>query len=174
MSEQDQETAFLREIVRHDHTAEGDAVGEEIDRLEVQIRILRRAVFWMMGLTALAGLGLGYAAILSLDFPDNMWRFSRQFSVRVPSALALASVVCLLCFVGLGAVYRRQLNVQREKARRLGERLLVSQTGTGSGAGTMPTTPHAIESALSCINPDPARPTDGHRDHNLATKQPRR
>jgi hypothetical protein len=134
MSERDRETAFLRRIIRHDRTAESHSVGDEIDRLEHQIRILRRAVFWIAGLVALAGVGLGYAAILSLDYPDNVWRLSRQFGVRVPCALGLASLVCLLCFLGLGLVYRRQLNVQREKARRLSERLLVSQTGARAGA----------------------------------------
>jgi hypothetical protein len=133
MSERERETTFLRDIIRHEHSVESDAVGEEIDRLRRQIRVLRRAVFWMAVLTALAGVGLGYAAILSWDYPNNIWRISRQFGVRVPCALGLASLVCLLCFMGLGLVYRQQLNVQREKARRLGRRLLGSQTGAEAG-----------------------------------------
>ena len=134
MSERERETEFLRWIIRHDRTAESHAVGEEIDRLQGQVRVLRRAVVWIAGLAALAGIGLVYAAILSCDYPEDMWRFSRQFSVKIPCALGLASLVCLLCFMGLGVVYRQQLNVQRQKARRLGERLLTSQTGAGAAA----------------------------------------
>jgi hypothetical protein len=134
MSERERETAFLRWIIRHDPTAESHAVEEEIDRLQNQVRVLRRAMVWILGLAALAGIGLLYAVILSSDYPDNMWRFSGQFSVRIPCALALASLVCLLCFMGLGVVYRRQLNVQRQKARQLGERLLTAQTGAGAAA----------------------------------------
>jgi len=134
MSERDRETAFLRWIIRHDGTAESHAVGEEIDRLQAQVLVVRRAMFWIEGLAVLAGIGLGYAAILSSDYPDDVWRFSRQFGVRIACALGLAALVCLPCFMGLGLVYRQQLNVQRQKARRLGERLLTSQTGAGAGA----------------------------------------
>jgi hypothetical protein len=134
MSERERETAFLRWIIRHDRTAESHAVEEEIDRLQGQVRVLRRAMVWILGLAALAGIGLLYAVILSSDYPDNMWRFSRQFSVRIPCALELASLVCLLCFMGLGVVYQQQLDVQRQKARRLAERLLTPQAGAGARA----------------------------------------
>ena len=139
MSEHERKTAFLREVISHDQTAESHQLGEEITRLHGHIRVLRRAVFWMVVLTALAVAGLGYAAILSWDYPDNMWRFFRRVGVKVPCALGVASLMSLLYFTGLGVAYRRQIDGQREKARRLAERLLTSGLGAGAGVSEFKT-----------------------------------
>ena len=134
MNDRERDTAFLREVIRHDCTDESHKVGEEINRLQGQIRVVHRAVFFMVVLTALAIAGLGYAVTLSLDYPDNLWRFSRHVGVKVPCALGFASLMSLLCLTGLGAAYRRQLDGQREKARQVAEKLLASQAGAGAGA----------------------------------------
>jgi hypothetical protein len=134
MSERERETAFLRAVISRDRTAESHQVGDEISRLEGQIRVLQRAALWMLVLTALAVVGLGYAVTLSWDYPDNMSRFSQHVGVKVPCALGLASLTSLLFFTGLGIAHRRELDGQREKARQLAEKLLASQLGAGSGA----------------------------------------
>jgi hypothetical protein len=152
MSEREREMALLREILSRDPTAESRQVEGEINRLQGQIRVLHRAVFFMVVLVALACVGLGYAAILSWDYPDNMWRFSRHVGVRVPCALGLASGACLLCFMGLGVVYRRQLNRQRENARRLARRLLASPGGAGPGGEQLDVLHNASQSSLEPPN----------------------
>jgi len=67
MSEHQREAGFLQGLISYHHTAESHKVDEEITRLKGQIRVLRRAVFWMVVLTALAVVGLGYAAMLSVE-----------------------------------------------------------------------------------------------------------
>jgi hypothetical protein len=134
MSEHEKETAFLQGVIRYDHTAEHQRLDEEITRLRDHLRVLRRAVFCMVMVSALAVAGLCYAAILSSDYPHNMWRFSRHVGVMLPCALGLASLMCLVGFTGLAAVYRKQLDGLREKARGLAERLLVSHLELRAGA----------------------------------------
>lgn len=134
MSEHEKVTAFLQGVIKHDRSAEHQRLDEEITRLRDHLRVLRRAVFCMIVVAALAVAGVCYAAILSSDYPHNMWRFSRHVGVMLPCALGLASMMCLVGFTGLAAVYRKQLDKLREKARWVAERLLASHRELRAGA----------------------------------------
>jgi hypothetical protein len=127
MNEHEKQTAFLREIIRYEDTAEHKKLDDEIMRLQRQLHVLQRAVYWMTLLAALAIAGLSYAVVLSTDFPHNASRFFAQVCVKAPCALGLASLVSLLCFAGLGVAYRKELNGRREDARRLAGKFLASR-----------------------------------------------
>jgi hypothetical protein len=129
MSEHQTDTAFLRECLLCDDTAERHQLGESITQLQRKQRCVRRAVWLMAVLAALAVVGLGYRVVLCADYPDNMGRFSAHFMNRASCALGLGSLICLVSFAGLGVAYRRELDQRREECRRLAEKLLQSRSG---------------------------------------------
>jgi len=135
MSEQQRETAFLRQLIAYDDTAERHKLEEGITQAQRDERCVRRAVWLMVLLAALAAVGLGYAAVLLGDYPHNMSRFVTHFLVKGSCVLGLASLISLLGFVGVGAVYRKNLGQRREECRRLAATLLESRLGR---PGTVP------------------------------------
>ena len=125
MSEHQRETAFLRHCLRYDESAEQQALDEKITQIQRDERCVRRAV-WLMGVaTALAAVGLAYAAVFIETFPQD----TSQLIVRIISALGLASIICLVFFVGLGMVYRMKLDQRREECRQSVMRLLEARLG---------------------------------------------
>ena len=124
MSEHEKDTAFLRLCILYVDSAERHQLEQGMSRLQRDGRSVRRAVWLMALLAGLALAGLGYAAVFVLDTPQNMTEFIRPFVVKAFCALGLGSLICLLAFVGLGAVYRRELNQRRDECRLLATRLL--------------------------------------------------
>lgn len=124
-SEHQREMAFLRHLMHYDDTDERHKLEEKLTRAERNERCARRAVGLMVVLTALAVVGLGYAALLLEDFPPN----TSQFVTRLFCALGLASLVSLLAFVGFWLVSRGKLDDQREGCRRLATRIVESRLG---------------------------------------------
>ena len=129
MSEHQRETAFLRQVIAYDDTAERLKLEERITQAQRDENCARRAVWLMVLLTALAAVGLGYAAVLLGDFPHNLSRFVSHFIVRVSGALGLASLVSLLAFLGVQVGCRKDLGQRREECRRLAIKLLESRVG---------------------------------------------
>ena len=125
MSDHQRHTKFLRDCIRYDESARRQELMEEIVRLQRDARCVRRAMWLMAILTALAVAGLGYPAILVENFSYN----TPQFIVNLICALGLASLICLLVFVGLGMAYRKKLDQRREECRQLVTRLLESRLG---------------------------------------------
>jgi hypothetical protein len=76
-------------------------------------------------LTALAVAGFGYAVVLIDNFPYN----TPQFIINIVSALSLASLICLVVFMGLRIVYRMKLDQRRKECRQLVTKLLDSRLG---------------------------------------------
>src|SRR4051812_10199565 len=119
MSEHEKETAFLRQCLLYHDTVERHELDETLSQLQGDERCLRRALWLMVVLTALAATGLGYCAVFSGDYPQNASRFMTQFMTKVFSVLALSSLISLLAFVGDWFIHRRRLDRRREDCRRL-------------------------------------------------------
>ncbi|MEO8427249.1 MAG: hypothetical protein ABI651_09080 [Verrucomicrobiota bacterium] len=129
MKARQRETAFLRQVILYDDTAERRELEERITQLECQAFCVRRAI-WLMAVTsALATAGLGYCAIFLADFPQNMTLFGTRVMVKAFFALGLGSLISLLAFGVLSLIYRKQLDQRREECRRLVARLLEARLG---------------------------------------------
>ena len=124
-SEHEKETAFLRHLIRYDNTADRDRLEERITQIQRDQRCVRRGLWLMAVLTAVAVTGLGYAVILLDDFPQN----KSQFIFKVFGALGLGSLISLLAFAGLWGAYRAELDRRREECRRLVTTLLETRLG---------------------------------------------
>lgn len=125
MSEYQKETEFLRRCILYDESAGRQELEEGITRIQRDARSVRRAV-WLMGiLTALALAILGYGVILVDNFPYN----TPRFIVNTICELGTGSLISLLAFMGVGMVYRRRLDRRREECRQLVARLLESRLG---------------------------------------------
>jgi hypothetical protein len=124
-SENHRETAFLRHLILYDDTAEGHKLDERITQIQRNEHAVRRAVWVMALLSAVAVIGLGYAAVLLEDFPQN----KSQLVIKMFSALGLGSLISLLAFVGLWIIYRAELKRRREECRRMVTKLLQSRLG---------------------------------------------
>ena len=125
MSEHQKHTEFLRHCLRYGESTEHQALEEKITQIQRDERCVQRAVWLMAILTALVVAGLGYPVILVENFPYS----APQFIVNLICALGVASLICLLVFVGLGMAYRKKLDQQREECRQLVARLLESRLG---------------------------------------------
>jgi hypothetical protein len=159
MSEHQRDMAFLRRVMAHGDTSERRQLEEEITQAERDERCVRRAVRLMAVLAALATVGLGYAAVLLADYPGNMPRFATHGLVKVSCALGLASLVSLLAFVALAAVYRKDLGKRREECRRLAAKVLEERLGrpvpgpAGQEAGPSSGEEHGSEAQVNGERP---------------------
>ena len=86
----------------------------------------------MAVLTGLSLVGLGYAAILPQDFPQNR----TQWVIRIFCALGLASLVSLLAFLAFWLSSRGKLDEHRERCRRLVTKIVESRLGKSSPASS--------------------------------------
>lgn len=125
MSEHERETAFLRQCIHHDESPGRRALEDRIIQIQRDERCVRRAVWLMALLVALAVAGLCYAAVLVDNFPYNI----PQFIIKMIFAVGVASMICLVVFVGLRMVYRMKLDQRREECRQLVTKLLESRLG---------------------------------------------
>ena len=125
MSEHQKETAFLRQCIRYDESHGRRALDDQITQIQRDERCVGRALCLMAVLTALAVVGLGYAAFLVENFPYNI----PHFVINSICAVGLASMICLVAFAGLRMVYRTKLDQRREECRQLVTKLLESRLG---------------------------------------------
>ena len=132
MSECEKDTTFLRECIVYADSAERHQLEESIAQLQRNARCVRRAVGLMALLMALATAGVCYSAVFLADYPQNMTQFMMLFVGKVFCALGLGSLICLLVFAGLGAVYSKELDQRREECRRVARKLLEARGGKPS------------------------------------------
>lgn len=125
MNEHQRETAFLRQCLLYHESTECRELEQGIAQILRDERCVRRAMGLMIGLLALALVGLGFVAVLLGDPGQSV----RVLLVKLIGTLGLASLISLVGFAGLGVVYRRELNGRREKCRRLAAALLESRLG---------------------------------------------
>ena len=128
MSEHQKDTAFLTQIISYDETDERRILAEHIARLQRDERCVRRAIWLMLLVTALALAGIGYGAVFRLH-PMNLTQFMTQLGIKVLSALALGSLISVVTFMGLGASYRSELAKRRDECRRLAAKFMESRFG---------------------------------------------
>src|SRR6185369_14270431 len=110
MSAHHRETEFLKHCIRYDDTEERHRLEERITQIQRDERIVRRAVWLMALLAALAMAGLGYAAVFIADYPLNLSQWTARLLVKLLCALGGGSVICLFVFLGLGAGFRSELD----------------------------------------------------------------
>jgi hypothetical protein len=125
MNEHQRETEFLRHCISYDESPECQKLDERLTQIQRDERCVRRAVWLMSVLAALAVAGLGYAAILFENFPQD----TSHLFIKIISAMGLASIICLVTFAGLSMVYRMKLNQRRGQCRQLVTGLLESRLG---------------------------------------------
>src|SRR4026207_1952740 len=123
MSEQQRDTAFLTRLISYDDSDERHNLAEKIARLQSGGRGGRRAAGLMVLFSALATAGISYAAVFLLH-PDNVMQFLDQPMIKVLSAVALSSWLCLLAFNALAVFYRMELARHREQCRCLAMKIL--------------------------------------------------
>jgi hypothetical protein len=128
MSEHQKDTAFLTQVISYDDTDERRRLAEHIARLQRDERCVRSAVWLMLLVTALALAGIGYGAVFRLH-PMNLEQFMTQSGIKMLSALALGSLICVVTFLGLGATYRNELAKRRDECRRLAAKFLEKRFG---------------------------------------------
>ena len=139
MTEHQRETAFLRQCILYDDTDERRKLEESIAQLQRNERCVRRAVWLMTLLVALAMAGLCYSAVCLSDHAQDMTQLMTQFISKAFCALGLGSLTCLVAFLGLGVVHRNKLDQRREECRRLATRVMESRLGKPRAAsGTAP------------------------------------
>lgn len=97
-------------------------------RSETEERCLRRAMWLMLWLTALAATGLGYSAVLLHQRPP----YETRIINHVLSVFGLAAFISLLAFTGVWLLCRHQLAARREEVRRLVMKLLAERSSNHS------------------------------------------
>ena len=129
MNHRERQTEFLRQCLLYDERSERHQLEEKLRQIQQNERCVRRAVWLMVLLAALAFAGLAYSAIFLEDFPGNIDGFMDQFITRLLSGLGLGAVICIPVFVGLEFLYRKQLDQWHEECRRLASELLETRLG---------------------------------------------
>jgi len=145
MSEHQKDTAFLTQLISYDETDERRNLAEHIARLQRDERCVRRAIWLMLLVTALALAGIGYGAVFRLH-PMNLEQFATQSGIKMLSALALGSLICVITFLGLGASYRSELAKRRDECRRLAAKFLEARFGAPQADSIPERTQRRIES----------------------------
>ena len=134
MSDSQRDTAFLRQCLGYDDSNERHQLEARITQAQCDERCVRRAVWLMALLTGLSMAGLCYAAVFLTHHPQNVSQLITPFFARVLCALGLGSLICMLVFMGLAMIYRKELDQSREACRRLTAKFLESRLGKPSGA----------------------------------------
>jgi len=125
MGDHQKHTEFLRECIRYDESARRQELMEEIVRIQRDARCVRRAVWLMAILIALAAFGYGYGTALVNNFPYNI----PQFIINTFCVLVVSWLISILAFAVLGIAYRMKLDRRREECRQIVTRLLASRLG---------------------------------------------
>jgi hypothetical protein len=122
MTEYQKQTAFLRRIMQMEDSDECRHLEKRITQALRDERCIQCATWWMALFTLLAAAGLAYGAALFANFPYN----ESQVVTKVVCVLGLASLICLVTFLGLLMNYRIRMNRLRDECRRLVIRVLES------------------------------------------------
>ena len=124
MTEHDKDLTFLRRCILHDDSAERHNLEESITHLQSKERSVRRAIWVMTLFIGLALAGLCYSLVCMPELPQTTSQFMTQFISKVFCVLGLGSLMCLVAFLCLGMVYRKELDQLRDECRRLATKLL--------------------------------------------------
>jgi hypothetical protein len=92
-------------------------------------RCVKRALRLASLLVVLAVVGLAYWGMFLAGSPSTMAQSSSQVIANAFCGLGLGSLISLLAFVFLGAVYRNRTGQRREEVRQFAEKLLEKRLG---------------------------------------------
>ena len=156
LSDHQREMSFLRHMMLYSETEERHELEAKLTGAEINERSARRAVWLMAVLTGLALAGLGFAAIMLVDFPQN----TSQLIIRIFCALGLASLVSLIAFVGYWIISHATLDDRREDCRRLVTRIVESRLGKPADRSSretvaMKTTPSGVVAEIQTVAGSP-------------------
>ena len=129
MSDHRKETEFLRHCIRYDDTDERHRLEDRIAQILRDELCVRRAVWLMVLLAALAMAGLGYAAVFMAEYPLNVSQLTARFFIKALCVLGAGSLFCLFGFLILGVMFRKELDQRREACRRLALKVLETRLG---------------------------------------------
>jgi uncharacterized membrane protein len=129
MSDHQKQTDFLTQCLLYDDTAKSHKLADRIAQVQQDERRVQRGLRLMGVLALLAVVGLCYSAVFLAYYPQNVWGFTTNFITQVFCVLGLISTICLLVFIYLGVVYRKQLNQRREECRQLVTKVMESRMG---------------------------------------------
>ena len=141
MNEHQRNTAFLRTCLRYHDAPERHQLEERLTQVQRKERCVGRAAWLMVLLTALATVGLCYSAIFLAEYPQG----KSPLLIRLLCELGLASLICLMAFLCLGMIYRKESERRREDCRQLATQVLESRLGP-------PGAPHSPAGANETIN----------------------
>ena len=147
-SEHRRQTAFLRHCLLYDDSTGRHELEKRITQLQHDEFCVRRAVWLMALFAALAMAGLGYYAIFVAKYPLNLPDIAVQWIIKLLCALGVGSIICLLAFLGLGVIYRKDLDLRREECRQLAMKIMESRLGKSC---TVPL-PGAVKDREKAVN----------------------
>lgn len=128
MTEYRKQSAFLKELMGYDESAENRLLR---DRLRIAERN-ERCVLSACGLVAIIALfgvaGLGYSAVLLRQFFDG----HTHVLIRIFGALGLGAGLCLVFWIGLWFYYRSAVNRVHEECRRRIAAMLEARLHSGA------------------------------------------
>jgi hypothetical protein len=113
------DTTSVQERAACDERFERAKFEERLGEVRREARCVRRAVWLMVFLTALAVVGLGYSTLFIPHWPQTMTQFMMQWTVKAHCVLGSASLTCAIAFSGLDLVYRRKLTRHQDECDRL-------------------------------------------------------
>jgi hypothetical protein len=125
MSEHHKHTEFLKHCLSYDDSSERHQMLEKLVRLQHELRIVRRARWLVIFLTALAVAGLAYSSFLL----QNLSHSAQHSIMNLLLALIVGLLISLLAFVILGTCLRVKLHRQREVCRQQLKRFLAARLG---------------------------------------------
>src|SRR5678815_1045230 len=105
MNDRQSQTEFLRQCLLYDASSERHQLVEVVGNVKRKERCVRRAVWLMVLVAALACAGLAYSAVFLEDFPRDMPGFKTRFITKLFSVLVLASLICIPAFLVLELIY---------------------------------------------------------------------
>jgi len=115
MTEREKQSWFLKELIRSEDRAELQELEAQIAKAERDEQCIRSAVWLMFVLALVSGAGLGYSAVFVREFFEN----ATPLIVKIFTALVLASVMCMVGFLGFWAWTRAICNRLYEQCRKL-------------------------------------------------------
>lgn len=122
---QQKQNDSLAHCIRHDPTGELHKGEERIQHALREECCLRRAMWFMGFLTALAALGLGFSVVLLYEVAPYYTRLINH----ILTVMGLASLISLMAFTAFWIQSRHRLSALREELRRLLIKLLAEQSG---------------------------------------------
>jgi hypothetical protein len=129
MNHRQKQTEFLRQCLLYEGGSQSAALAERMRQLERNERCLRRGVWLMIHMGALAFAGLGYLAVFGEDFPAKMPGSITWFISQIFCVLCLTSLICISAFVGLGWAYGKELDELCDECYRRVTKLLERHLG---------------------------------------------